>query len=175
MATTKAISANVVKNVGGVGKNIGSQSTTLVTSGLGLDTVPTGSVVVDGTDTDKALTSGTFAYNNAAPVAKRVTSSLATVSNTSLTSGATVPGLTKSVHKIESIVTRKLATAIRAGNWNIYTGKFTSGPTVTTDTFHKAVSGATYVDKVANVSKSNPGVAVYRTGAKNPVVNTYGD
>lgn len=175
MATTKAISANVVKNAGGVGKNIGSQSGTLVTSGLGLDIVPTGSVVVYGTDTDKALTSGTFAYNNAAPVAKRVTSSLATISNTSLRSGAAVPRLTKSVHKIESIITRKLATAIRAGNWNIYTGKFSSGPTVTTDTFHKAVSGAAYVDKVANVSRSNPGVAVYKIGAKNPVVNTYGD
>lgn len=175
MATTKAIGANVVKNVGGVGKNVGSQSSTLVTSGLGLDGVPTGSVVVDGTDTNKALSAGTFGYNNSAPVAKRVTSSLATVNNTTLRSGASQPGLIQSVHKIESISTRKLATAIRAGNWNIYTGKFTSGPTVSTDTFHKAISGATYVDKVANVSVSNPGVAVYKTGAKNPVINTYGD
>lgn len=174
MATTKAISANPVKNVGGTGKNIGDQSTVLESSALGLDGVATGSVVVDGTDTDPALSGGTFAYNNAAPVAKRVTVSLATVNNTVLRSGASVPSLTKSVHKIESIVTRRLATAIRAGYWNIYSGTFSTNPTVATDTFHKAVSSATYIDKVANVSPSNPGVAVYKTGAANPVVNSYG-
>lgn len=175
MATTKAISANATKNQGGVAVNIGTASTTLVTSGLGLDVIATGSVVVDGTDTDKALSAGTFAYNNPAPVAKRVTASLATVSNTALRSGALVPGLTKSIHKIESISTRRLATAIRAGYWNIYSGTFSTDPTVATDTFHKAVSGATYIDKVANASVSNPGVAVYKTGAFSPVVNTYGD
>jgi hypothetical protein len=175
MATTKAISANATKNDSGVAKNIGTESTTLVTSVLGLDNVATGSVVVDGDDTDKALSAGTFAYNNSAPVAKRLTTSLATVSNTALTSGALVPGLVKSVNKIESIVTRRLATAIRAGYWNIYSGTFSTSPTVATDTFHKAVTGATYIDKVANVSASNPGVAVYKTGAVSPVVNAYGD
>lgn len=173
MATTKSISAKVTKNQGGVAKHIGTTSTTLVTSGLGLDTVPTGSVVVDGTDTDKVLNTGVFAYNNAAPVAKRVTASLATVSNPVLRSGASVPVLTKSVHKIESILTRRQATSIRAGNFNIYTGNFTVTPSVALDNFHKAVSGATYVDKVANVSVSNPGVAVYQTGSKNPTVNNY--
>lgn len=175
MATTKSISANAVKNQGGVAKNIGTTSTTLVTSGLGLDVVATGSIVVDGTDTDKAVSAGTFAYNSSAPVAKRVTILLSGVSNTFLRSGALVPGLTKSIHKIESVSTRRLATAIRAGYWNIYSGLFTTPPTVATDTFHKAVSGATYIDKVANASSSNPGVAVYKTGAVSPVVNAYGD
>ena len=175
MATTKAISANPVKNDGGTGKNVGDVSTVLETSTLGANGVATGSVVIDGTDTDPALSGGTFAYNNQSPVAKRVTASLATVSNTTLLSGASVPSLVQSVHKIESVVTRRVATAIRAGNYNMYTGLFSSAPTVATDTFHKAVNSATYIDKVANVSVANPGVAVYKTGAVNPVVNAYGD
>lgn len=173
MATTKSISAKSVKNVGGTAKQIGSSSTVLVSSNLGLNTVATGSVVVDGDDTNKAVDLGVFAYNNQTPIAKRLTSSLATVNNNVLRSGAAVPGLIKSVHKIESILTRRQATSIRDGNFNIYTGTFTVTPSVALDTFHKAVSGTTYVDKVANVNPNNPGVAVYRTGAKIPVINAY--
>jgi len=175
MATTKSIDANSVKNVGGTAKNVGTKSTVLETSSLGLFAEATGSVVVDGVDTDPALSAGTFANNSSVPVAKRISTSLANVPNSVLQSGAAVPGLMKSVHKIESIITRRLATAIRAGHWNIYSGLFSSNPTVATDTFHKAVTGTTFVDKVANVSRSNPGVVVYRTGSKLPVTNTYGD
>lgn len=180
MATAKSISANSVKNVGGTGKNIGNKSDVLSTSNLGLYAAATGSVVINGADTDPALNVSTyptsvFANNSSVPVAKRVSVSLANVANTTLQSGAAVPGLVKSIHKIESVITRRLATAIRAGHWNIYTGTFSTLPTVATDTFHKAVSGATYIDKVANVSRSNPGVAVYRTGSKIPVTNSYGD
>jgi hypothetical protein len=175
MATTKSISANTVKNVGGTGKNVGTKSDVLSTSNLGLYAAATGSVVVDGSDIDPALSAGTFANNSSTPVAKRVSVSLANVANSVLQSGAAVPGLVKSVHKIESIVTRRLATSIRAGHWNIYTGTFSTPPTVATDAFHKSVSSAPFIDKVANVSKSNPGVVVYRTGSKLPVTNTYGD
>ena len=173
MATTKSISAKSVKNIGGTAKQIGSSSTVLVSSNLGLNTVATGSVVVDGDDTNKAVNLGVFAYNNQAPVAKRLTSSLATVSNSVLLSGAAAPELMRNVHRIESVLTRRQATAIRNGQFNIYTGTFTVTPSVALDTFHKAVSGATYVDKVANVDPNNPGVAVYRTGSKIPVVNAY--
>ena len=175
MATTKSISANVVKNRGGVGVNLGATSTVLNNSVLGLKSTATGSIVVDGDNTDPSLNGGVFAYNNSRPVAKRVTSSLATVSQTSLVSGASVPSLTKSVHKIESIVTRKTSTAFRAGQFNIYTGTYSVAPTVVTDTFHKSVVGSVYVDSVANVSKDNPGKAVYLTGSKVPVANSYGD
>jgi hypothetical protein len=175
MATTKSISANSVKNRGGVGVNLGSTSTVLNNSGLGLKSAATGSIVIDGTDTDTALSGGVFAYNNQKPVAKRVTTSLATVVKTTLVSGASVPSLNRSVHKIESVVTRRTSTAFRAGQFNIYTGSFSVAPTVATDTFHKSVVGTTYVDSVANVSRDNPGKAVYRSGSKVPTTNSYGN
>jgi hypothetical protein len=138
----------------------------------GLNT-PTGSVVVDGTDTDKSLSAGTFAYNNQKPVAKRVTTSLATVTKTFLRSGAARPELVVSVNKIESVDTRGIATAIRAGYWNIYSGKFTTGPTVSTDTMHKSVSGTSIIDVAANVSRSSTGRLTYMLGAGNAVKRSY--
>lgn len=174
MATTKSISANNVKNVGGVGKNVGTKSSVLSTSNLGLFSPATGSVVVDGLDTNPSLSGGVFANNSSAPVAKRVSVELGGLPNDFLQSGAAMPGLIRGVHKIESIITRRLATSIRAGHWNIFTGIFSVSPTVATDTFHKSVDSAAFIDKVANVSESNPGSVIYRTGSKTPVVNTYG-
>lgn len=173
MAIDKSISANSIKNVGGTGKNVGTKSNVLSTSNLGLHAAATGSVVVDGVDTDPALSGGTFANNSSKPVAKRISVSLANVANSALLSGATVPGLTRSIHKIESVITRRLATSIRAGHWNIFSGTFSTPPTVATDTFHKSVNSAPFIDKVANASESNPGVVIYRTGSKVPVVNAY--
>lgn len=175
MATAKSVSANPVKNRGGVGVNLGSVSNVLNNSTLGLKSAATGSIVVDGTDTDPALSAGVFAYNNQKPVAKRITTSLATVNKNTLVSGASVPSLIKSVHKLESIQTRRTSTAFRAGQFNIYTGTYSVAPTVATDTFHKAINGSAYVDSVANVSRDNPGKAVYLSGSKVPVANAYGD
>lgn len=141
-----------------------------VTSGLN---TPTGSIVVDGTDTDKALSAGTFAYNDQRPVAKRVTVSLANVSKTFLRSGAAVPSLVVSVNKIESVDTRAIATAIRSGYWNIYSGKFTTDPTVSTDTMHKSVVGTSVIDVAANVSRSSTGRLTYMLGAGNAVNRSY--
>lgn len=171
MATTKSISANTTKNNGGVAPRIGT-STVLSTVARGLN-VPTGSVVVDGDDTNKSLTSGTFAYNNQKPVAKRVTVSLATVSKTTLQSGAARPELVVSVNKIETVDTRAIATAIRSGYWNIYSGKFTTNPVVSYDVMHKSVSGTSVIDAAANVSRSNQSKLTYKTGAKNPVNDAY--
>jgi hypothetical protein len=175
MAITKSISANDVKNDGGTGKNIGTKSDVLSGSSLGLFAALTGSLVVEGVNTAASVVLGAFAQTNQDIVAKRVSVSLAGVSNAVLQSGASVPELTKSIHKIESIITRRLTTSIRAGHWNIFTGVFSPSPTVATDIFHKSISAAPFIDKVANASRSNPGVLVYRTGSKTPVLETYGD
>lgn len=124
-----------------------------------------GSSVIDGDDTDKALSAGTFSYSNQRPVAKRVTDTLSGVSNTYLTSGAAVPGNIRSIHKIEAVRTRRLTTAIRAGAWNIYTGVFSPEPTVAVDTFAS--------DDAANPSRSVPGELVYKTGAPVPIQDDY--
>jgi hypothetical protein len=141
-----------------------------VTSGLN---TPTGSVVVDGTDTNPSLTDGTFAYNNQKPVAKRVTTTLATVSKTFLQSGAARPELVVAVNKIETVDTRAIATAIRSGYWNIYSGKFTTDPTVSYDSMHKSVTGTSVIDVAANVSRSSTGRLTYMLGAGNAVNSSY--
>ena len=81
------------------------------------------STVLDNDSADKALSAGTFAYDNQRPVAKKVTTSLSGVSNTVLRSGASQPGLIRSIHRQEKVRTTRLTTAIRAGYWNIYSSK----------------------------------------------------
>ena len=113
-----------------------------------------GSTVIDKDDTDKSLNAGVFAYDNEEPVAKRVTSSLSTVSNTYLISGAADPNQRRSPHKVESIRTTLIATAIREGYWNEYIGEFDAGypassvyylPTQTNSCVFK--QGSNYVSK----------------------------
>jgi hypothetical protein len=122
------------------------------------------STVLDNGFADKALSSGTFAYNDKNGVAIRATSDLAGVSNTSLLTGANVPGITRSIHKLETLRTRRFTTAIRANKYNRYTGTFDSGyPVVATDTLA--------TDNAASPTRSAPGQLTYRTGAKVPVMN----
>lgn len=170
MATTQsdgvsAVTATSTVNNGGVAKNVGTSSVldnvTLGDNNVGVF----GSTVVDGSDTDKALSAGTFAYNNEDPIAKRVTTSLATVSNTVLRSGALVPSLIRSINKRESFKVVRTATAIRAGYWNIYSGTWSTPPTSTTE--------SPGTDNAANPTRSVPGELVYRTGAKLPVRDDY--
>lgn len=173
---TSDVTKTSTRNNGGSAINVGSKASILKNSVLGYKVVGAfGSKVIDGTNTDKALSSGTFAYNNQAPVAKRTAKTVAGVSNTVLVSGAAQPGLVKSVHKssvkngsgniVDGVRTRRFTTAIRAGNFNIYTGKFSSAPTVAADTFA--------TDNAANVSRASTGKLVYRTGSKLPRVVNY--
>jgi hypothetical protein len=125
-----------------------------------------GSTVLDNDSADPALSAGVFAYNNQRPVAKKITTSLSTVSNDYLRSTAGNPGGINSIHKIESVTTRKLTTAIRTNKWNEYSGKFDVGfPQVSTDSFG--------TDDAANPTKSVPGELVYRDGSPTPVTDTY--
>jgi hypothetical protein len=160
-----AVTATSTKNKGGSVVN-GGTTAVLDSVALGYSNVGVfGTAVVDGTDTDKALTAGTFSFNNQAPVAKRVTTSLSGVSNSFLQSGAAKPGVVRSIHFVQSVRTRRLTTAIRAGYWNIYTGQFSSAPTVAVDTFA--------TDNAANVSRAFPGQLTYKTGAPVPVQDDY--
>lgn len=162
---SSAVTATSTKNKGGAVKNAGT-STLVDNVTLGDQNVGvSGSTVIDGSDTDKALSAGTFKYDNQRPVSKRVTTSLATVSNTFLRSGALVPGHLRLLHKRESYKVNKIATAIRAGYWNIYTGTWTTPPTATTE--------SPGTDEAATPTRSVPGELVYKTGAKVPVQDNY--
>ena len=164
MSIHNAINGISIDNDGGVALGIRYDSEVLTSLGLGLSSTKTGSLVVDGTDTDPALSGGVFAYNNTTPIAKRLTSSLAGVNNDVLLSGAGRPDLTQSIHKIESVITTRIATAIRDGYWNISTGSWSTSPTSATDSFGN--------DNAARVSRSSPGSLTYKGG--NPNVTTVG-
>lgn len=118
-----------------------------------------GSTVIDGTDTNEALSASVIAYNNNRPVGMRVSSTVSGQSNTALLSGASVPGLTRSIHKRESFKVYKIATAIRAGYWNIYSGTWSTTPTSTTESPGN--------DDAASVTRAAPGELVFMSsGAK---------
>lgn len=154
-----AVTSSSTKNIGGSVVN-GGKTSLLDSVDLGYSNVGVfGTSVINGTDTDKALSVGIFSYNNQSPVAKRLTESLSGVSNTVLQSGADQPGLIRSIHKLETLRTRRLTTAIRAGYWNIYSGVFSTAPTVAVDSLGN--------DDAATVSRSAPGELVFlSSGAK---------
>jgi hypothetical protein len=154
------------RNNGGVAVNTGSSSI-LSSVKLGLLDAPVSSVVINGTDTDPALSGGVFAYNNQKPIAKRLTTTLATTSNSVLLSGALVPSQIRSVNKIQSVITNKFTTAIRAGYFNIYNGKFVNTNTGGAYTVPSAT------DTFANPTRDVPGSLVYTIGSKEPVSANY--
>ena len=155
-----AITSSSTKNSGGVAIKASDLSTTLTDRPVaGVNVGVFASVVVDGTDTDESVVGGVFAYSNQKPVAKRLSTSLATVNNKVLLSGAAVPSLQTDINKLESIITNRTSTAFRAGNFNLFTGKYSSFTTAT-DSFGNDVE--------ARVTRSAPGRLVYKL-AKAPV------
>lgn len=124
----------------------------------------------------KAVSGGTFAYKTRTPVAMIASSTVGGVSNGVLSGGASVPSLTKGINKLETLRTYKVTTAIRAGYWNIYTGKFTTPPTVSVDPFWDNSTGSTSntsTDAAASASRTAPGKLTYKIGAANPVRANY--
>lgn len=174
---TKASTANN----GGTAMNAGSSSTVLKNKTLGRDNQNVfGSKVVSDAVidyADPALSSGTFAYNNTKPIATRITTTLAgSVSNSFLRSGGSDLGSRRSIHRQEKVRTTRTTTAIRAGYWNIYTGRWTTSPTTAVDSFWDIANdttSATSTDNAADPTRSVPGELTYKLGQKVPVSTTY--
>ena len=133
-----------------------------------------GSTVLDNNVADKALSSGTFAYNNQRPIAKRLTATISGVANTFLQSGAAVPSLVQSIHYakvcgmgcVDGVRTRQLTSAIRQNKFNRYAGEFDAGyPVVTVDTFGS--------DDAAQPTRAIPGELTYKSSSLNPVNDVY--
>jgi hypothetical protein len=66
-------------------------------------------------------------------------------------------GPTHSIHFLKHMYTRLVATAIRAGNWNIYSGTFSSAPAVQDDISDFGTDGA------ATPTYAEPGQLVFKT------------
>lgn len=126
-----------------------------------------GSTVVDNNWANKALSSGTFAYDNESPVGKRLTTELAGgVANDILLSGAAVPANVRSIHKLETLRTQRITTAIRANKYNRYTGDWDAGfPANAVDSLNS--------DNAATPSRSVPGELTYKTAAPLAVNDDY--
>lgn len=125
-----------------------------------------GSTVLDNDWADKAVSGGTFAYDNESPVARRLTTELSGVSNDVLLSGAAVPSNVRSIHKLETLRTQRITTAIRANKYNRYTGDWDGGyPANAVDSLNS--------DHAATPSRSVPGELTYKTSAPLAVNDDY--
>lgn len=125
------------------------------------------STVIDNDYADEAVSAGVFAYNNQEPVAKRITTELAGgVANAVLLSGAAVPANVRSIHKLETLRTQRITTAIRANKYNRYTGSWDAGfPANAVDTLA--------TDHAATPTRSVPGELTYKTAAPLAVNDDY--
>lgn len=176
-AANSAVTATSTKNNGGVGMNIGSSALLTNERSKRDDQGVFASTPLDDDSADKALTAGTFKYENERGVTQRVTSSLAGVSGKDfLKYAADDTDHADSIHSIGSITTVRLATAIRAGYWNPTTGAFSSGPTAATDNFYDIADNDTADaadDNAASVNRTRPGEFTYKLGQQLPVSADY--
>lgn len=159
-------SGTTTNNNHGTAKNVGDSSSVLENRELGSVNVGVfGSTVVDGADTDKALSGGTIAHNHVKPIVAKVTSELGGVSNDALKTNANDPSQLRSINKRESYKSSGYATAFRAGYFNLYTGTWSTNPTPVTE--------APGTDMAATVSRSAPGKLRFKTGAPVAVSKNY--
>lgn len=107
----------------------------------------------------KAVSAGTFAHDHVKPLSAKVTTELAGVNNNALLRADNK--VTRSIHKIESVVTNRTATAFRTG-FNFYTGRFSGSVTTATDSLGS--------DVAANPTSAVPGKLTYQTGNDPSVV-----
>lgn len=164
-------------NNGGTAINVGGSSSVLDNRSLGGDYQGVfGSTVIDNSSADKAVSGGVFAHNHTGPIAKPVTTEIAGVSSSVLSTTGGQPGLTRSIHRQEVVTTTRTATAIRAGYWNDYSGSWSTSPTTATDAFWD-ISGdatsATSTDEAASPSRAVPGELTYKLGQPVPVSADY--
>ena len=118
----------------------------------------------DGDDAQKAVVAYDFARDSAAFAFQRSEDALPLVK--ALQNGSIYPQYVNSINKIESASTVKTSTAIRDGQFNLSTGKFSPGyPQTSTDSFGN--------DNAARSSFDIPGSLTYMAGASTPVSQNY--
>jgi len=132
------------------------------------------STVVNGDQTDEAVSGGTFAFDNNRGVIRRV--------NTTVAGGVAAPAALQSAssanegrRKFHSNETNKysnIGSGMRAGNYNVTTGKFDPALVATSDDFH-ATDGGSTIDQAVADSRTRPGQLVYRDGSGTPVRDDY--
>lgn len=118
----------------------------------------------DGDDAAKAVIGYDFANDDTGFAFQRSKAAFPAVSALENASG--YPEYVNSINKSESVTTVKTASAIRSGNFNIYTGKFKpTYPNTSTDSFGN--------DNAARSSYDIPGSLTFMTTGSNPVSQNY--
>lgn len=169
-----SVTATSTDNNGGATFGLGADATNMKNVSQGRTNLDVfASTVIDGSNTDKAVSAGTFAFDNQRGVMRRVTTEVAggVSAPADLLSGSSDINRRK-FHSIESQTYSNIGSGIRAGNWNQYTGAFDPALVATSGDFHSADGGST-IDEAVNVGRSAPGQLVYKTGAKVPVLDDY--
>ena len=159
------VASSGAKNLGGSATKI---SNTAQLDGVGIDRYDAGvfgSTVLDNTKADKALSAGTFAYNNNAPVARRVTAYLSGQYNSFLLTAANA-GYATGIHGNSTSYTAKIRSGMEAGKFNRVTGEWEAGyPQNSTDDFG--------TDNAATVSRSNQDSLTYMVNGKTATTTNY--
>jgi hypothetical protein len=160
-----AVTASSTINNGGTAINVGT-STVLDTRAPGAAAKTVfASTPIDNDSADKALSGGTFAFNNQTGLIMRVTDSLATVSNDVLVSAADDVVNARSINQISGINQTNDTSSIRNGNWNAFSGAFSPAITGGLTDFG--------IDEAANPSRGTPGELAYMDGSPNPTTDEY--
>ena len=136
-----------------------------------------GSVVVEGNETAKSVLLGTFAHSHKLPLSFFMTDELAGQPSSALRSPQN-PNAWFTQSAIAFAHIRKTSTSFRNGDFNIFTGKFTTPPTVVKQCMYSintAVDScvANVADQSTNVSAAVPGKLTFMIGSPNPSTVNY--
>lgn len=151
--------ADVINITDTSSKVVGPQRITIVTD----DTFTTTKLYSSGAGTMTYMPSvGTFAKHTADEwIMRRYTTTIqGGQAMTVLLSGASDFGRRRTTHRLVHLYTRRVATAIRAGYWNISTGTWSTDPTVNDDASTYNWGGTN--DTAASPTYAIPGKLVYK-------------
>ena len=164
LTSTPYGSFSEAKNSNGTIRSNGTVSSKVVTSTRTVDPSVgvVGSVVVDNSWADKAVSGGVFAHNHTKPISSLITTELAGLTNNTIHSPGNDGDTIRSINKLETLRTRRFTTSVRLNKYNRFTNTFDAGyPVVAVDSLA--------TDVAATPSRDYPGKLTYLAGGKVPV------
>lgn len=157
--------ASGAKDVGGSATKINSTSQLDGVSVSRYDAGVFGSTVLDNAVANKALTSGTFAYDNNKGLIRRVTAYISGVYNKVLVNTAN-SGYNTAIHSNTTSYTAKVRSGLEAGKFNEVTGEWEAGyPQNSVDSFG--------TDNAAAVSRADQDSLTYMVNGKTATTTGY--
>jgi len=116
-----------------------NNSNTIKTIGVGYNVGVYGSKVVEGLVSVKSKSAGVFAHSHTLPLTFSVTDELAGLSSSVMSTNAYDHYGIRNPARRFTFYCRQTSTAMRAGNFNFFTGKYNPQPTVVTESFTPVV------------------------------------